>query len=561
MEFENEKVSIEAAGHLFKKIGLHDPKTIAKALLNGKSHPLIKLESCELGDSGLIPISKAIEQKAVITSLDLSNNNITASGLKSLSEALTHNEHLMYLKLDNNPFGDVGLQYLCSSLRHKNCSLKSLYLSDCQITSKGIGYLVESLSGKISLETIHLNSNKIGNEGAILLSKLFIGKSKLKNMSLFFCGIGDSGASSVLNQLNLLKSQGLDQFSISTVNLKGNKISPAILDKMNLIFHEKKEYEKKIRLKKDAQLLISEEAENLLKQKLITVQEEADKKVQEQIKSIDQENKKTIQEKIKVINEESKKKFDEKIKYINEESKKKLTERIKSIQMREEDLNNKSNEFTEKLKEMEKNKHSKDDKESSSKTKEKEKDKDKEKPHKPKKPANDGEKIIIVIAGDKVKDKDQFIDHCMNAMEDCKIEAENDFEKIFSGCIQVDNRPVGFRFVNTSSDDRYSRLRALQYEQADAAVIAFTTNDRVSFEDIPFQWIPEIQFMGKIPIYITGMSSDKRSQPPKLTDINEKEGREASLKFGATNYFEPVSSDDIKSIASIIYKDIKKKKK
>eukprot|EP01132_Coremiostelium_polycephalum_P010112 gene10112-12404_t len=581
----DENVALEAAGHLFKKIGSHDPKTIAKVLLNGKPHPLIKLERSNLGDEGVILISKALKQQAIITSLDLSDNNITAVGMKELAQAVNINKSLKYLKLDGNHFGDEGLALLSQGLKNKSSTLKSLYLSDCKITSKGIVHLTESLENNKSVETIHLNSNTIGVEGAVLLSKLLHSNHTLRNISLFFCGIGEGGAKSFLQCLQ--QQQNHDKFSLCTLNLKGNKVPGPILESINTLLNDKKSREKQLKLKLEAQSLIDEEADRVIKIRLANVNEELEKKLSEKIKHIDEESKKKLDEKMKNIDEESKKKLEEKMKDLSQENQKKWTEKLKVIEKKEEEvntkeqsLNTKNSEFSERLKQFEKNKlqiqqqkqqavlnekkklKSSSDKEikkssdSGSSSKKKESSSSSEPARK-----KHGDSIVIAIAGDKFKDKEQLVNYFISTLDDCKIEAENDFEKIITGWIVVDGKSIHFTFVNTSSDDRYSRLRALQYEQADAAIVAFTTYDRVSFEDIPFQWIPEIQFMGKIPIYITGMFPEIRSKPPKTTDITEKEGRESSLKFGACNYFEPTGPDDIKKMVSVLLKDIKKKKK
>ncbi|KAK5584841.1 hypothetical protein RB653_006458 [Dictyostelium firmibasis] len=548
MEYEN-SVSLEAAGHLFKKIGDHDPKTIAKVLMNGKSHPLIKLENINLGDEGVKTISKALGQQSIVSSLDLSCNSITDIGIKHLCEGIENNRYLLFLKLDNNPIGDQGFKYLCSLLKSKQCILKSLYISDCSITNKSMEHLVDALSVNQSLETIHLNSNKISNEGAIVLSKLINSQSHLKNLSLFFCGIGDNGANAFLHQL---EKPEFIKYRLLALTIKGNKINTGIIESINKCLIAKKNHIKAERMKAEHQKMIDEQ----VKLKMKSVNMEMEKKMN----SLELESKRKLEEEINNINEESKKKLDQRINNINEESKKKLNEKLKNIEKKEETLNARDSDFSNRLKQFEKEKKKKENQHSIETPVQKSLESSSSNIKKQiKKKYSDS--VIIVIAGDKSKDKELLIEYCMSALEDCRIEAENDFEKIFTGIIQIDNKPIHFTFVNTSSDDRYSRLRALQYEQADAAVIAFTTNDRVSFEDIPFQWIPEIEFMGKIPIFITGMYPEKRSNPLKPTDISVDEGRNTSLKFGASNYFEPTNSLDIKNISQIVYKDVKKKKK
>eukprot|EP01133_Synstelium_polycarpum_P005711 gene5711-6603_t len=502
-------MSIEAASHLFKKIGNHDPKIISKAILNGKRHPLIRLDKNGLGDEGLIPISRALKQQAIVESLDLSDNNITIKGIRDLAVAINSNKSLLHLKLDNNPIGDEGLGVLCQVFKNNGNNIKSIYMSDCQITERGIALLANSLETNTTIVTIHINSNKIGNEGATYLSKSLTSNTTLRNLSCFVCGIGDEGALKLLTYLETTK------ISISNINLKGNKISKTNMEKINQLITHKKIKEKRRKLKAEAQELINEETDRMVKIKM---------------------------------------------KDVNDYAQKQLEEKMKDLGKKEDALNSKQTELNSKLKEFEKKRI---DTSSAEKEKEKSKIKEKKKKSSSTKKKKSDDSITVVVAGDKDQDKESLFSYGTTVIENCKVVSDSEFEKTINGDIFIEGKQVNFTLVNTSSHDRYSRLRALQYEHASAAIILYTTNDRISFDDITFQWLPEINFMSKIPIFITGMQSDKRSNPPKSSEVTEIEAKELckNIGSGSNTYSEPVCAEDFRKMVTMIYKEIKKKKK
>ncbi|EGG16096.1 leucine-rich repeat-containing protein [Cavenderia fasciculata] len=518
MQFYNDdKVSIEASSYLFKKIGGHDPKTISKVLLQGKRHPLLCLDRNNLGDEGIIPIFRALKQNAIVESLDISSNNLTATSIGELCQALTSNKYIKYLKLENNGIGDSGAEKLANVIKNNGCSLKGLYLSDCQITSKGCSILALALESNTLIATLHLNSNPIGNEGISQLVKSLYSNSSIKSISCFFCSISDVGATRVIEYLEAHKK------SISNLNIKGNKISPDNQEKINKLLLVKKIKEKKRLLKMEAKELINQEAERMVKIKM------------------------------KDVNEKAKKQLDEKQKV--------LEKREEDLVSKEKVLNTKQTEISAKIKEFEnKSKKTKDPKNEKSTTTNSHSSKNTSGVGKKKK--NDSDTITIIIAGDKDKDKEVLLGYGQTVIDNIKVISDTDFEKTINGDVVIEGKSVNITFVNTSSNDRYSRLRALQYEHADAAMVVYTASDRVSFEDISFQWLPEINFMGKMPIFITSMQSDQRTTPPNTTDVSEQEGKEFAEKIGSANlYYEPLCAEDFRKMVTSMIKELSKKKK
>ncbi|EFA86559.1 leucine-rich repeat-containing protein [Heterostelium album PN500] len=373
---------------------------------------------------------------------------------------------------------------------------------------------------KMSIEAAsHLFKKMTKNDTAVIAKVLLNGKRHPlirldgKELGNDGCGITEEGGIKLLAYLEKTK------FSIVNLNLKCNKISRDTTDKITEQLNLKKEKERKRKLKAEAQDLITEEAERMIKIKLKDVNEKAQKELESKLKD--------------------------------------LGKKEQEIQSKEKILTRGQSELSAKLKEFEKKKETRE----KAKVKKEKEQKESTSPKSIKKKKTD-DHITIVVAGDKDLDKELLIGYGMNVVSECKVVSDSDFEKTINGNILLDGgKSVNFTFVNTSGHDRYSRLRALQYEHADGAIVVYSAFDRVSFEDLSFQWLPEINFMGKMPIFVAGMQVDKRNNPPRPSDITEEEGREFAKKIGSNVFFEPNCADDFKKMVNTIYKEMKKKKK
>ncbi|XP_004459835.2 ribonuclease inhibitor [Dasypus novemcinctus] len=169
--------------------GLQDPQCNLEKL---------KLEYCDLTAAGCEALAAALRTKASFRELGLSNNDVgeagvralcrclvecaspleklrlegcgvTAANCEDLSRVVAAKASLQELDLGENRLGDAGLAALCPALLGPDCSLRILWLWECDITAEGCRDVCRLLRAKDSLRELSLAGNQLGDEGARLL--------------------------------------------------------------------------------------------------------------------------------------------------------------------------------------------------------------------------------------------------------------------------------------------------------------------------------------------------------------------------------------------------------
>lgn len=135
----------------------------------------------------LINIFDALKINTTITSLNLSNNNLTFNGDFNFSEVLKNNSTLMELDLSNNNIND----------------------NDCLI-------LYDGLKNNSSIIKLNLYNNEIYNNGCKYISNILLTNTTLMDLNIGFNGIGTT---SIDYLFNILKNNS----SITSLNIKENK--------------------------------------------------------------------------------------------------------------------------------------------------------------------------------------------------------------------------------------------------------------------------------------------------------------------------------------------------
>nr|XP_051679495.1 NACHT, LRR and PYD domains-containing protein 14 [Oryctolagus cuniculus] len=213
-----------------------------KALCEALKHPRCKLqslrlESCDLTTVCCLNISKALIRNQSLGFLNLSTNNLLDDGVKLLCEALRHpkcplerlslescglteagcedlslalitNTRLTHLCLTDNVLGDGGVKFMSDALQHPQCTLQSLVLRRCHLTSLSSRCLSTSLLYNKSLRHLDLALNFLQDEGAKLLCDVFRHPScSLQDVELVGCAITSACcldlASAILNNPNI----------------------------------------------------------------------------------------------------------------------------------------------------------------------------------------------------------------------------------------------------------------------------------------------------------------------------------------------------------------------
>jgi len=93
--------------------------------------------------------------------------------------------------------------------------------------------------------------------------------------------------------------------------------------------------------------------------------------------------------------------------------------------------------------------------------------------------------------------------------------------------------------VDTVSSESFARIRSISYKSADAALILFSVDNRISFNNAKKYWADEVKhFMPNAPIILVGMKADLRENSKDAVSLQE--GNAAAVEIGAQMYTECV---------------------
>ena len=175
----------------------------------------------------VLPLSKALEINRTLTELSLvkSNLKINEANGQALATMLKSNRSLYVLNLEGNPeVGDLGAMHLAEGLKI-NCTLKTLNLNDCGITSKGASNMAHALTFNKSLQNLDVERNKIMDAGIICFAKVLKANVSLTKLNLADCGMTDAS-------LNVLGTCLAETSSIKTLRI-GQESKKSFLSHFN----------------------------------------------------------------------------------------------------------------------------------------------------------------------------------------------------------------------------------------------------------------------------------------------------------------------------------------
>ena len=171
------------------RVGNKGAVALSDVLLETRS-PVTELNvnGTEIGDKGVISLSRSFEKMSTLRWLDLRWNRIGSKGIGPLALSLLKDDKdnaVQILYLDGNRIGDKGAACLAEVLKSNLCNLKELKLQKNNISDKGAKILAEALRENASLETIDLKYNNICHEGASCLMEALEKSSTLKKLRLY----------------------------------------------------------------------------------------------------------------------------------------------------------------------------------------------------------------------------------------------------------------------------------------------------------------------------------------------------------------------------------------
>lgn len=173
-----------------------DMKIITDQVLEERKCTELWLYGNQFTWKSLIILSLNLKTNSLLTSLDLSDNQISDQGVRLLSEGILFNSNnsLQYLYLSQNSITDYGIKYL-SDMLEKNTKLTDLWLSNNEITNQGIKQLFDILNEKNqTLKFLSISMNKLINDLSIdSIIQLNQYNQILKNIWIKDCNFTEEG--------------------------------------------------------------------------------------------------------------------------------------------------------------------------------------------------------------------------------------------------------------------------------------------------------------------------------------------------------------------------------
>ena len=155
-------------------------------------------EGCE---SLSLMLSGGYKGYCTVIKLDISQNDITTSGLSKLFAALRINSQVKQLDLKKNDFSR-GLSTNLLQFLEENFTLEWLDMSHCSIDDNGLDGIKEGLIKNLALKSLLLNNNHIKDEGTELISFGLSKNKGLKKLDLSNNKIRDKGGLSLAKAIN-----------------------------------------------------------------------------------------------------------------------------------------------------------------------------------------------------------------------------------------------------------------------------------------------------------------------------------------------------------------------
>ena len=121
-------------------------------------------------------------------------NEMSVESIDSLCKALSANSSMRRLYLFESHLTTSHCVCLGQLLRHPiHCQIEQLNLSDCSLTSDGVGEVMSGLSHNHTLRELDLSHNQIELEGAVAIAIMLKTNRSLERLDLGGCGIDSSG--------------------------------------------------------------------------------------------------------------------------------------------------------------------------------------------------------------------------------------------------------------------------------------------------------------------------------------------------------------------------------
>ena len=140
----------------------------------------------------------ALRINNTLKSLNISDNDISDTKMNDVVEALYYNKTLQFLDISNNKLSSHTTEYLAHALGYNNY-LSLLALGSNSIGDEGAIHLASALKQNMALTSLYLRDNMITNVGAMAIADALGVNKVLQKLDLSMNDISDKGTSALCN--------------------------------------------------------------------------------------------------------------------------------------------------------------------------------------------------------------------------------------------------------------------------------------------------------------------------------------------------------------------------
>ena len=205
-------------------------KIILEALKHVVSIITISLSDNSLAKTVFDVLASVITCNRELKSIELSKCDLQESAIVSITKALENCTGLQSLDLSNNVIGD-NVAVNIAILIEKCQSFQDLRLQSCHLHYAGIQTIVEAMVKRTCLHCIDLSDNAVSDEISVLIASVIANNKNLQKLNFSNCKLQSIGCQQLLQAMAKITV-------LRHVNLSNNLLTGVEVDSFALMIHQ-----------------------------------------------------------------------------------------------------------------------------------------------------------------------------------------------------------------------------------------------------------------------------------------------------------------------------------
>ena len=196
---------------------------------------VVSIITISLSDNSLVKavfdvLASVITCNRELKSIELSNCDLQESAIVSITKALENCTDLQSLDLSNNVIGD-NVAVNIAILIEKCQSLQDLRLQSCYLHYAGIQTIVEAMVKRTCLHCIDLSDNAVSDQNSVLIASVIANNENLQKINFSNCELQSIGCQQLLQAMAKITV-------LRHVNLSNNLLTGVEADSFALMIHQ-----------------------------------------------------------------------------------------------------------------------------------------------------------------------------------------------------------------------------------------------------------------------------------------------------------------------------------